>query len=83
MRSAPEAVAKACVLQALRCAQAQGRGCTLIAFGGPGDLLVRSLDGTHGPDALLDLMGQGFDGEPRLSTRLPGCTRRLGRGPMC
>ena len=68
MRGAPEAVAKACVLQALRCAQAQGRGCTLIAFGGPGDMLVRSLDGTHGLDALLDLMGQGFDGGTDVQT---------------
>ena len=68
MRGAPEAVAKACVLQALRCAQAQQRGCTLIAFGGPGDLLVRALDGAHGLDSLLDLMGQGFDGGTDVQT---------------
>jgi uncharacterized protein with von Willebrand factor type A (vWA) domain len=68
MRGAPEAVAKACVLQALRSAQAQGRGCTLIAFGGPGDLLCRALDGDAGLEPLLDLMGQGFDGGTDVQT---------------
>jgi len=63
MRGAPETLAKAVVLQAVRTAHAEQRGCLLIAFGGPGEIIEREL--TRGPGALaalLDLMGQGFDG---------------------
>ena len=66
MRGAPETVAKAVVLQAVRTAHAERRGCLLIAFGGPDEIIERELAG--GPNAaaalaaLLDLMGQGFDG---------------------
>jgi uncharacterized protein with von Willebrand factor type A (vWA) domain len=70
MRGAPEAIAKAVVLQALRTAHAERRGCLLICFGGPDEILARELAGGrahagaagHGLDGLLDLMGQGFDG---------------------
>jgi uncharacterized protein with von Willebrand factor type A (vWA) domain len=73
MRGAPEAVAKAVVLQALRTAHAEQRGCLLICFGGPDEIIERELAGPaggrarsgargHGLDGLLDLMGQGFDG---------------------
>lgn len=63
MRGAPENIAKAVVIAALRAAHEAGRGCRLIAFGGPGELLERDLGrGAAGLDALLDLMGQGFDG---------------------
>jgi uncharacterized protein with von Willebrand factor type A (vWA) domain len=35
----------------------------VIAFGGPGELLERDLgQGASGLEAMLDLMGQGFDG---------------------
>jgi uncharacterized protein with von Willebrand factor type A (vWA) domain len=61
-------VAKAVVLQALRTAHAERRGCLLICFGGPDEIVERELAGGravtqgHGLDGLLDLMGQGFDG---------------------
>lgn len=63
MRGAPETLAKAVALQALRTAHAERRGCVVIAFGGPGELVERELAHTPaGLAALLDLMGQGFDG---------------------
>ncbi len=80
MRGAPETVAKAVVLQAVRTAHAERRGCRLIAFGGPDEIVERELTGIHPPlvpadpndpgaaaargglAALLDLMGQSFDG---------------------
>lgn len=69
MRGAPENVAKACVLQALRSAHAGKRGCRLLAFGGPGELLERELGSdSAGLDALLDLMGQSFDGGTDVQT---------------
>ena len=53
MRGAPENIAKAVVIAALRAAHAAGRGCRLIAFGGPGELLERDLGrGAAGLDAL-------------------------------
>ena len=69
MRGAPENVAKACVLQALRSAHAGERPCQLLAFGGPGELLERPLTrDAAGLDALLDLMGQAFDGGTDVQT---------------
>ncbi|MCW5667734.1 MAG: VWA domain-containing protein [Piscinibacter sp.] len=66
MRGAPENIAKAAVLQALRVAQRERRGCLLIAFGGPGELVERELrderDPAAGLDALFELLGQSFDG---------------------
>ncbi len=69
MRGAPETLAKAVVLQAVRSAHAERRGCLLIAFGGPDEIIERQLAGprpaggeTSGLAALLDLMGQSFDG---------------------
>lgn len=63
MRGAPETLAKAVVLEALRTAQREARGCVLVAFGGPGELLERELSrGAEGLHALLELLGQGFDG---------------------
>ena len=63
MRGAPETIAKAVVLEALRTAHREGRGCLLMAFGGPDEIVERELSHTPaGLRALLDLMGQGFDG---------------------
>ena len=63
MRGAPENIAKAVALQALRTAHQERRGCLLIAFGGPDELIERELSPTReGLAALLALMGQGFDG---------------------
>jgi uncharacterized protein with von Willebrand factor type A (vWA) domain len=75
MQGAPENIAKAAVLEALRTAHRERRGCKLIAFGGPGELLERDLvtqhagaDGRGGLAALLELMGQGFDGGTDVQT---------------
>lgn len=63
MHGAPEAIAKAVALQALRSAHAEGRGCVLIAFGGPDEIIERELGASRdGLAALLALMGQGFGG---------------------
>lgn len=63
MRGAPETIAKAVVLEAMRSAHAERRGCLLIAFGGRDEMVERELAFTReGLQALLDLMGQGFDG---------------------
>lgn len=67
MRGAPEAIAKAVLIAALRAAHEAGRGCRVIAFGGPGELLERDLV-AGGLDTLLDLMGQGFDGGTDVQT---------------
>jgi uncharacterized protein with von Willebrand factor type A (vWA) domain len=69
MRGAPENIAKAVALAVLRTARAAGRGCRLIAFGGPGELISHDLgDGPDGFQALLDLMGQAFDGGTDLQS---------------
>ncbi len=69
MRGAPENVAKACVLQALRSAHAGRRLCRLLAFGGQNELLERemALD-AEGLTHLLDVMGQSFDGGTDVQT---------------
>jgi uncharacterized protein with von Willebrand factor type A (vWA) domain len=69
MRGAPERIAKAVVIAALRAAHETGRACRLIAFGGPGEVIERDLGrGRAGLEALLDLMGQSFDGGTDLQT---------------
>lgn len=71
MRGAPEAVAKAVVLQALRTAHATQRACRLIAFGGEGEIVEHELSLTpQGLDALLTVMGQAFDGGTDLQQPL-------------
>lgn len=69
MRGAPEHIAKAVAIAALRAAHEAGRGCRLIAFGGPDELVERDLGrGAAGLQALLDLMGQSFDGGTDIQT---------------
>jgi uncharacterized protein with von Willebrand factor type A (vWA) domain len=69
MRGAPENIAKAVVLQALRTAQHERRGCMLIAFGGAGEWIERELEASpQGLHALLELMGQNFDGGTDVQT---------------
>ena len=69
MRGAPENIAKAVCIAVLRAAHATGRGCKLIAFGGPGEVIERDLTfGADGLPALLELMGQSFDGGTDLQT---------------
>ena len=69
MKGAPETIAKAVALEALRVAQREQRACLLVAFGGPGELIERELGANRdGLQALLDLMGQGFDGGTDVQT---------------
>jgi uncharacterized protein with von Willebrand factor type A (vWA) domain len=72
MRGAPENIAKAAVLEAVRTAHRERRGCKLIAFGGAGELLERDLAGAGDAHssltALLALLGQGFDGGTDVQT---------------
>jgi uncharacterized protein with von Willebrand factor type A (vWA) domain len=69
MRGAPENVAKACVLQALRSAHLGRRPCRLLAFGGPDEIVERDLTlDAAGLEHLLDLMGQSFDGGTDVQT---------------
>ena len=77
MRGAPEQVAKAAAIAALRVAHAERRSCKLIAFGGPGELLERDLHGPGGLQALLELMGQGFDGGTDVQTPIETAIDRV------
>jgi uncharacterized protein with von Willebrand factor type A (vWA) domain len=63
MHGAPEQVAKALVLEALRTAHAERRRCVLYAYSGPGQVLEHELDLTHeGVGRLLAFMGASFGG---------------------
>ncbi|MEZ5662789.1 MAG: VWA domain-containing protein [Burkholderiaceae bacterium] len=80
MQGAPENVAKACVLQALRSAHDARRPCQLLAFGGPGEVLERPLtQDSAGLDALLDVMGQSFDGGTDVQTPIERAIERVGQ----
>ncbi len=69
MRGAPEHIAKAVAIAALRLAHEQSRACKLVAFGGPGEMVERDLvQGAEGLQAVLDLMGQAFDGGTDVQT---------------
>jgi uncharacterized protein with von Willebrand factor type A (vWA) domain len=69
MRGAPEKIAKAVVLEALRSAHAERRSLRLIAFGGPGEVVEATLsDGRAGLDAMLAFVGQSFDGGTDIQT---------------
>jgi uncharacterized protein with von Willebrand factor type A (vWA) domain len=83
MHGAPENIAKAVAIAALKAAHAARRGCRLIAFGGPGELLERDLAGPGGLQALLALMGQAFDGGTDIQTpieRAIECVHEAGWG---
>ncbi len=69
MAGAPENIAKAVAIAALRAAHASGRACKLLAFGGSQEMIERDLgDGEHGLAATLELMGQAFDGGTDVQT---------------
>jgi hypothetical protein len=84
MRGAPETIAKAVVLEALRTAHhAERRGCLLMAFGGPDETRRARAGATRdGLQALLDLMGQGFDGGTDVQTPDRACHRARAPGPL-
>lgn len=78
MRGAPERIAKAVVLEAARTAHRERRGCRLIAFGGPREVLEHALDFTPaGLDALLDFVGLAFDGGTDLAEPLARAVERV------
>ncbi len=78
MQGAPENVAKAVALETLRVAHREQRGCLLIAFGGPGELVEHPLGlDRDGLRALLDLMGQGFDGGTDVQTPIERAIERV------
>ena len=56
------------MLEAARTAHRERRGCRLIAFGGPDEVLMHDLAFTpQGLDALLDFIGQAFEGGTDLA----------------
>ena len=78
MKGAPENVAKAVALQALRTAHQERRRCLLLAFGGPGELQERELSlDAAGLDALLELMGQSFDGGTDIASPIERAIERV------
>ncbi len=79
MRGAPENIAKAVAIAAVRAAHASRRACKLIAFGGPGELIEQDLagPGSEGIGALLELMGQGFDGGTDIQTPIERAIERV------
>jgi uncharacterized protein with von Willebrand factor type A (vWA) domain len=54
MQGAPERIAKAIAIAALRAAHEAQRGCKLIAFGGPDELIERDLVREHGSGRGVD-----------------------------
>lgn len=78
MRGAPERVAKAVVLEAARVARREGRGCHVLAFGGAGEVLEHRLGfNAQGLDALLDFIGQSFDGGTDLAQPIRTALQRV------
>ncbi len=78
MRGAPETLAKAVALEALRTAHRERRGCVLIAFGAPGEVIEHELSLTPaGLDALLALMGQAFDGGTDVQAPIERAVQRV------
>ena len=81
MQGAPENIAKAVVLEALRTAHREKRGCLLIAFGGPDEVIERELRPAERPqdglDALLELLGQSFDGGTDVQAPIERAVQRV------
>lgn len=81
MQGAPENIAKAVVLEALRTAHREQRGCLLIAFGGPDEIVERDLRPTERPheglDGLFALLGQSFDGGTDVQAPIERAVQRV------
>lgn len=78
MRGAPERIAKAVVIAAVRAAHDNGRACLLLAFGGPGEVVERTLGADPaGLGALMDTMGQAFDGGTDVQTPIELAIERV------
>lgn len=80
MQGGAEQVAKAVVLEAMRTAAAQGRRCHVFAFGGPGEIVERELPLDFGGiAAVLEFMGQSFQGGTDISEPLERALDRIAR----
>jgi uncharacterized protein with von Willebrand factor type A (vWA) domain len=68
MKGAPEAVAKAITLEAVRIAHSEGRDCYLYAFSGPEQVVEYELSlSPGGIDVLLEFLSTSFHGGTDLS----------------
>ena len=78
MQGAPESIAKAVVLEAVRVAQRERRVCSIVAFGGPDEVIEQTLDfSPEGFARLMQLIGQGFDGGTDVQTPIECALRRV------
>ncbi|ENO83141.1 von Willebrand factor type A (vWA) domain-containing protein [Thauera sp. 27] len=78
MQGGAEAVAKAVVLEAVRCAHAQHRACHVFAFGGPDEVveMVLGVDAA-GVAKLARFLGQSFGGGTDICAPLERAIARL------
>lgn len=78
MQGGAEAVAKAVVLEAVRCAHAQRRACRVYAFGGPDEVVEMELGvDVDGVGRLARFLGQGFGGGTDICAPLERALARL------
>ncbi|MBV2264995.1 MAG: VWA domain-containing protein [Thauera sp.] len=78
MQGGAEAVAKAVVLEAVRCAHAQRRACRVYAFGGPDEVVEMELGvDVDGVGRLARFLGQGFGGGTDICGPLERAIARL------
>jgi uncharacterized protein with von Willebrand factor type A (vWA) domain len=78
MQGAPESIAKAVVLEATRVAHRERRGCIVMAFGGPDEVIEHELDfSPAGFQRLMQLIGQGFDGGTDVQTPIDRAIARV------
>ena len=78
MQGGAEAVAKAVVLEAVRTAHAQQRGCHLFAFSGPDEVVETELAADcDGIARLANFMGQTFRGGTDISGPLERALAKL------
>jgi len=78
MQGGAEALAKAVVLEAVRCAHAQRRACHVFAFGGPDEVLEMRLGiDIEGLGQLASFLGQSFGGGTDICGPLERAIARL------
>ena len=78
MKGAPETVAKAITLEALRIAGAERRECFLYAFGGPAQVVEFDLSLERGGvQALLEFLGCSFHGGTDVAEPIARALRRV------
>lgn len=78
MQGGAEAVAKAVVLEAVRCAHAEGRACHVFAFGGADEVVEMALGvDVQGVQRLARFLGQRFGGGTDICAPLERALARL------